>query len=308
MLRAYEHDRDLPCPALLVLGPFMRSSLQAEFMARVSLLERVHAITFEANVENLMAAASGIVAMGGYNTLCEILSFDKPALIVPRTEPRLEQYIRASRAQALGLIRMLDAGSGTGADRMAAALRDLPSQPKPSEVRISGLLDGLDVIGDLVDRWLGYTGHPGAQALSGSRSAPEWLFRWRSSSRAIRDSPRPSSRTRSRALERRGLDIRLYSMRSPTDPTVHPVHGEIAASVSYLPEYLHQQPRRVFRAWRTSGAGPGIEPPVRPTSATCGAIRRATASAASGRRWFWRRRCPGMLAGCMPISCTRRRR
>jgi hypothetical protein len=43
---------------------------------------------------------------------------------------------------------------------MAAALRDLPSQPKPSEVRISGLLDGLDVIGDLVDRWLGYTAIP----------------------------------------------------------------------------------------------------------------------------------------------------
>jgi predicted glycosyltransferase len=161
VLRAYEYDRDLPYPALLVLGPFMRSSLQAEFMARVSLLERVHAITFEANVENLMAAASGIVAMGGYNTLCEILSFDKPALIVPRTEPRLEQYIRASRAQALGLTRMLDAGAGTSADRMATALRDLPRQPRPSEVRISGLLDGLQVIGDLLDRWLGYRAIPG---------------------------------------------------------------------------------------------------------------------------------------------------
>jgi predicted glycosyltransferase len=170
VLRAYEHDRDLPYPALLVLGPFMRSSLQAEFMARVSLLERVHAITFEANVENLMAAASGIVAMGGYNTLCEILSFDKPALIVPRTEPRLEQYIRASRAQALGLIRMLDAESGTSADRMATALRDLPGQPKPSEVRISGLLDGLEVIGDLLDRWLGCRAIP-ARKLSLVREA-----------------------------------------------------------------------------------------------------------------------------------------
>jgi predicted glycosyltransferase len=132
----------------------MRLSMQAEFMARVSLLERVHAITFEANVENLMAAASGIVAMGGYNTFCEILSFDKPALIVPRTEPRLEQYIRASRAQALGLARMLDAGCDTGAERMAAALRALPDQPKPSQVRIPGLLDGLEVIGDCVHRWL----------------------------------------------------------------------------------------------------------------------------------------------------------
>ena len=45
--------------------------------------------------------------MGGYNTFCEILSLDKRALIVPRTEPRLEQFIRASRAAELGLVRML---------------------------------------------------------------------------------------------------------------------------------------------------------------------------------------------------------
>ena len=45
--------------------------------------------------------------MGGYNTFCEILSFGKPALLVPRTTPRLEQYLRAERAQALGLVRML---------------------------------------------------------------------------------------------------------------------------------------------------------------------------------------------------------
>ena len=39
--------------------------------------------------------------MGGYNTYCEILSFDKPALIVPRMRPRLEQLIRArARAQS----------------------------------------------------------------------------------------------------------------------------------------------------------------------------------------------------------------
>jgi predicted glycosyltransferase len=163
VLRAYEHDRDLPYPALLVLGPFMRSNLQADFIARVSLLERVHAITFEANVENLMAAASGIVAMGGYNTFCEILSFDKPALIVPRTEPRREQYIRASRAQALGLTQMLDAGCDTGAERMAAALRALPHQPKPSAVRIPGLLDGLEVIGDFVHRWLDQPRRPPRQ-------------------------------------------------------------------------------------------------------------------------------------------------
>ncbi len=29
------------------------------------------------------------------------------------------------------------------------------------------------------------------------------------------------------ALERRGLALRLYSLRHPTDPAVHPVHGAI---------------------------------------------------------------------------------
>jgi glycosyltransferase involved in cell wall biosynthesis len=51
------------------------------------------------------------------------------------------------------------------------------------------------------------------------------------------------------ALERRGLAIRIISLRRPTDKHRHPVHGEIKAAVHYLPEYLYQEPRRVLRAW-----------------------------------------------------------
>lgn len=53
-----------------------------------------------------------------------------------------------------------------------------------------------------------------------------------------------------RALEARGLDIRIVSLRHPTDRTVHPIHREIRAAVAYLPEYLYQEPLRVLRAWR----------------------------------------------------------
>ena len=60
-----------------------------------------------------------------------------------------------------------------------------------------------------------------------------------------------------RALERRGLRIALYSMRRPTDPHVHPVHHEIAAPVRYLPEYLHEAPVRVLRAWWRVRRRPG---------------------------------------------------
>jgi len=53
-----------------------------------------------------------------------------------------------------------------------------------------------------------------------------------------------------RALEERGIDIRLISLRHPTDRQVHPVHREIRAPVNYLPEYLYRAPARVWRGWR----------------------------------------------------------
>ena len=51
------------------------------------------------------------------------------------------------------------------------------------------------------------------------------------------------------ALEQAGLDIEIVSLRKPTDKSVHPVNKEIAAPVRYLPEYLRNEPGRVWRAW-----------------------------------------------------------
>lgn len=65
------------------------------------------------------------------------------------------------------------------------------------------------------------------------------------------------------ALERRGLRLRLYSLRRPTDHTAHPIHREIQASVDYLPEYLHQAPGAVLRAWRHARRQPGYRAALR---------------------------------------------
>ena len=155
VLSAYEHDPKLPCRALMVLGPFMLPELQSEFMARAARVKRVTVITFDAHMESLIAHAQGVVAMGGYNTFCEILSFDKRALIVPRTKPRLEQYIRAARAQELGLVRMLIDDDARDPRVMATALRHLPQQNLPSEIVVPGLLDGLENVNRLTRQWLG---------------------------------------------------------------------------------------------------------------------------------------------------------
>ena len=51
------------------------------------------------------------------------------------------------------------------------------------------------------------------------------------------------------ALERRGLNILIVSLRRPTDSRRHPVHDEIRAALLYLPEYLLLEPLRVLRGW-----------------------------------------------------------
>jgi predicted glycosyltransferase len=154
VLRAYESDSKLPHPALLVLGPFMNGENQNDFQTRAARLPNVETVTFDAHLENLMDRAVGVVCMGGYNTFCEVLSFDKRALVIPRTVPRMEQHIRASRAQELGLVRMLRDDGRRRAKDMATALRSLAQQRRPSEVVVPGLLDGPQNVVRLADYWL----------------------------------------------------------------------------------------------------------------------------------------------------------
>ncbi len=154
VLRAYEFDPKLPIPAVLVLGPFMIPDLRSKFLQRAGQLPNVEAITFDTHIEILMDRALGVVCMGGYNTFCEILSFDNRALIVPRTKPRMEQFIRASKAQELGLARMMIDDGVRDARAMATALRSLPQQSRPSEVVVPGLLDGRENVVKLTRQWL----------------------------------------------------------------------------------------------------------------------------------------------------------
>ncbi|MHA1568496.1 MAG: glycosyltransferase family protein, partial [Alphaproteobacteria bacterium] len=154
VLSAYEaRPGNLPT-AQFVFGPFMPKARQAAFSRRIEAIENATAITFNARIEPMMAGAAGVVAMGGYNTFCEILSFDKPALIVPRTRPRMEQFIRANRAEEMGLVKMLEDDGTRDPATMATALRQLPQQAKPSTAVVPGLLDGLQSVNRLARRLL----------------------------------------------------------------------------------------------------------------------------------------------------------
>ena len=147
VLRAYENCSTLT-PALFVLGPFMPVTERNEFLHRAESLPHVEAITFSNHLEHLMFEAEAVIAMGGYNTFCEILSFDKPALILPRTQPREEQLIRARNAAAVGLLSMLDLDSERSTETMVDSILSLLQQEKPSKHKLDNLLNGLDFVGN----------------------------------------------------------------------------------------------------------------------------------------------------------------
>ncbi len=152
VMNAYLHDRTLTQKALIVLGPYMPGDQRAEFQRKGQDIPQVEVIEFDTRMEELIAASRGVVAMGGYNTYCEILSFDKPALIVPRTTPREEQLLRATRAAELGMIDMLLPEESRDPARMAAALRMLSTRKPPSHGMASLQLEGLTNISRLVGK------------------------------------------------------------------------------------------------------------------------------------------------------------
>jgi predicted glycosyltransferase len=92
--------------SIVVTGPLMDEEARRE-IDRLAHGPRVGVLDFRADMERLIQRARAVVAMGGYNTTIELLAARKPALIVPRVEPRLEQLIRAKRLASLGLVEMI---------------------------------------------------------------------------------------------------------------------------------------------------------------------------------------------------------
>lgn len=92
---------------IILTGPFMPLQVRQRLHEQAALCPRLRVLEFVAEPTQLLHHADCVVAMGGYNTTCELLSFGKRSLIVPRVTPRAEQLIRAKRLQQLGFTDLL---------------------------------------------------------------------------------------------------------------------------------------------------------------------------------------------------------
>ncbi|WP_228035460.1 glycosyltransferase family protein [Oculatella sp. LEGE 06141] len=92
---------------VILTGPLMPAKLRQRLQGYAAQSSRLTVLDYLAEPTLLLEQADWVVSMGGYNTICEILSFEKRALIVPRIKPRREQLIRAERLQQLGIVDVL---------------------------------------------------------------------------------------------------------------------------------------------------------------------------------------------------------
>lgn len=108
LARAFAQARLLPnTNGVILTGPYMPPEARQSLHSIAAARPRLRVLEFTTEPKCLLCRADHVVAMGGYNTVCELLFLEKRTLIVPRVKPRLEQFIRAQRLRDLGLLDML---------------------------------------------------------------------------------------------------------------------------------------------------------------------------------------------------------
>lgn len=119
--------------SLIICGPEMPVHQKQQVEQAAKAHPQVRVGEFTDDLMSYIQAADTVVSMAGYNTVCEILSAETPAVIVPRAKPSLEQSIRAEKMAKLGLFTAIHPENLNPAILMKALLSQLERSPqKPS--------------------------------------------------------------------------------------------------------------------------------------------------------------------------------
>ncbi|MGB3755078.1 MAG: glycosyltransferase [Rivularia sp. (in: cyanobacteria)] len=125
--------------SLVFCGPEMATEQKQELYKLADKYPQVKIREFTDDLMSYVSAADAVVSMGGYNTICEILSAEKPAIIVPRIKPSQEQFIRSQRMHDLGLLKSIHPEHLTPSVLIAQLFEVLDNPQKPKDFDLEGL-------------------------------------------------------------------------------------------------------------------------------------------------------------------------
>jgi predicted glycosyltransferase len=122
---------------LLLSGPFMPRETHRALRRAEARHPRMRVIDVTSAATELLRRAVRVISMGGHNTVSELVSFEKPALVVPRVRPRREQLIRAERFRELGLVDLC-LPEELSRDRLEAWLAGPAPRPDRDRIDLGG--------------------------------------------------------------------------------------------------------------------------------------------------------------------------
>jgi predicted glycosyltransferase len=132
--------RNVALKSTIVFGPQMSADKRSALISSFGYLTDVEFREFEPDLTGLYAQADLVVSMAGYNTVCELLSFGRSAILVPRAQPVKEQLIRARLLAAAGLFEIVEPNDLTPETLMTRVLSSLKHAPDlPVRVDLQGL-------------------------------------------------------------------------------------------------------------------------------------------------------------------------
>ncbi|MEM9923631.1 MAG: glycosyltransferase [Cyanobacteria bacterium P01_D01_bin.50] len=125
--------------SLIFCGPEMPTKHKQELYKAAAKYPQVQIREFSNDFMSYVSAADAVVSMGGYNTVCDIISGAKPAVIVPRIKPSQEQLIRSQRMQDLGLLNSIHPENLTPQALMTQLFQVLENPSSPKNIDLEGL-------------------------------------------------------------------------------------------------------------------------------------------------------------------------
>jgi predicted glycosyltransferase len=131
--------RSVQLRTTVVFGPQVDGDSRRAILGRFGSLADVEFLDFEPDLTAYYEKADVIVSMAGYNTVCELLSCRRPAVLVPRATPVGEQLLRARLFAARGCFTCVEPHELTPEVLIAKVLETLERPAPVTPIDLDGL-------------------------------------------------------------------------------------------------------------------------------------------------------------------------
>jgi predicted glycosyltransferase len=168
----------------IVCGPEMAEASRAAIVQASAELGKISTQAFSDDMMSLIGAADVALTMGGYNTVCELLASRRRAVVVPRVVPGQEQWLRAQRMAAHGLIATLHPHQATPAALTQALRAQFQAHARREPLPRLRSMNGLEHVSKALREWLG---------LAPARTSASRAHAWVRAHAATADSAAPSA-------------------------------------------------------------------------------------------------------------------